>query len=67
MKKLKIAQHDIKRDIHNILCLLKFIRDDKELENSENKIMLMKCLEREESLNLKLDLVSRYLDGGKTI
>ena len=48
MNELINAQHDIKRDLHNILCLLKFIKEDNELSNDDNQKMLDKCLQRED-------------------
>jgi hypothetical protein len=62
MKELIDAQHDIKRDLHNILSLLKFIKEDNELSNNDNQLMLEKCLERENTLNNKVELITKYLN-----
>ena len=62
MNELINAQHDIKRDLHNILCLLKFFKEDNEFANDEIRIMLDKCLQREDELKNKVELITKYLN-----
>ena len=62
MNELINAQHDIKRDLHNILCLLNFIKEDNELSNDDNQKMLDKCLQREDELKNKVELITKYLN-----
>lgn len=64
MENVKVAQHDIKRDFHNLMYLLKFIKEDGELKNSDNIKMLEKCLEREDLISEKLDVVTEFINKG---
>lgn len=62
MSNLRDIQHDIKRDVHNILSLLKYIKEDNEVQGVDNKLMLERCLEREKTLNSKIELISKFID-----
>ncbi|MFP5386736.1 MAG: hypothetical protein ACLGHN_11695 [Bacteriovoracia bacterium] len=50
MKDVQTARHDLKRDIHNILNLLKFIYSEEEIKDPEIKSMLELAIEREEQV-----------------
>ena len=46
----KKLTHNLSKEIHNIMQLLHFIDQDKELTNPENRLILHECLQREDSL-----------------
>lgn len=47
MNDIKTIQHDLKRDVHNLLTLLKFIKEENEVKDPEIKRMLELALNRE--------------------
>lgn len=47
MNDIKVISHDLKRDIHNILSLLKFINKDEEIKDPDLKQMLEMAISRE--------------------
>lgn len=55
MSELHSIQHDLKRDIHNIVNLLKFINSDEEIKDPEIKSMLNMALDREKKIFDSLD------------
>ena len=61
MKYAYQAQHDLKSDIHNVLTLLKFIREDEELQDPTLMTMLEKCLEREGRINQNLETLKETI------
>lgn len=59
MEQILNLQHDLRRDLHNLFNLLKFLKDENEVQDTALKIMLEKNLEREKSINETLDKLSR--------
>ena len=59
MEQIHNLQHDLRRDLHNLFNLLKFLKEENEVQDSELKIMLDKNLEREKSINETLDKLSQ--------
>lgn len=59
MEQILNLQHDLRRDFHNLFNLLKFLKEENEVQDTELKIMLDKNLEREKSINETLDKLSR--------
>ena len=59
MKDMNLIEHDLRRDIHNLLSLLKFIKEEDEIQDSELKIMLEKNLEREQNIYETLGRLSQ--------
>lgn len=47
MKDIRKINHDLKRDIHNILSLLKFINKDEEIKDPDLKQMLEMAISKE--------------------
>lgn len=58
MKDLKTAKHDLKRDLHNILSLLKFIKQVDEVKDPEIKLMLDMALKQESSIHESLETLN---------
>jgi hypothetical protein len=61
MKDIHSIQHDLKRDVHNIMNLLKFIKNEEEIKDPEIRSMLEMVLEREKVIFEKVITVSNYL------
>ncbi len=59
MEQISNIQHDLRRDLHNLFNLLKFLKEEDQIKDAELKIMLDKNLEREKSINETLDKLSR--------
>lgn len=57
MKDIHAIHHDLKRDIHNILSLLKFIESDVEIKDPEIKLLLDMALKRESNISESLDVL----------
>jgi predicted ATP-dependent Lon-type protease len=64
MKDINTIQHDLKRDVHNLLSLLKFIKEDEEIKDPEIKTMLDMALEKENSIHEQLRDLNDFLSGG---
>lgn len=52
MNDIRKIKHDLKRDVHNILSLLKFINNDEEIKDPDLKQMLEMAISKE---NLIID------------
>lgn len=59
MEQILNLHHDLRSDLHNLFNLLKFLKDENEVQDTELKIMLDKNLEREKGINETLDKLSR--------
>jgi hypothetical protein len=58
MEQILNLQHDLRRDLHNLFNLLKFLKEDDQVKDTELKLMLEKNLEREKNINETLDKLS---------
>ncbi|MBG59495.1 MAG: hypothetical protein CMJ16_03455 [Peredibacter sp.] len=65
MENIHNIQHDLKKDIHNILNVLKFIKEDEEIKDPELLLMLNKNLERESDINQSLNTLDEYIGNLK--
>jgi hypothetical protein len=61
MNDINTVQHDLKRDVHNILSLLKFIKSDEEIKDPEIKSMLNMSLDREGLICNQLNELCEYI------
>jgi hypothetical protein len=61
MKDIHSIQHDLKRDVYNIMNLLKFIKNEEDIKDPEIRSMLEMVLEREKVIFEKVITVSNYL------
>lgn len=64
MSDIHSIQHDLKRDIHNIVALLKFIKSDEEIKDPEIRSMLELALGREKTIIDSLNTL--FLNGEKS-
>ncbi len=55
-------QHDLRREFHNMIGILKIINHDLIINDHELKSMLELCLERESEVSVKLDELSLLLE-----
>lgn len=53
--------HDLKRDIHNLLSLLNFIKTDEEIKDPEIREMLELTLQNEKGIKQKLNSLGELL------
>lgn len=58
MEQILNLQHDLRRDLHNLFNLLKFLKEEDQIKDTELKLMLEKNLEREQNVNETLDKLS---------
>jgi predicted ATP-dependent Lon-type protease len=63
MKDINTIQHDLKRDVHNLLSLLKFIKEDEEIKDPEIKTMLDMALEKESTIHQQLNDLNDFFNG----
>lgn len=61
MNSVSAIQHDLRRDIQNILNVLKFVRNDVEIKDEELSSMINYGLSLEQNILEKLDLITRNL------
>lgn len=47
MKDIRKVRHDLKRDVHNIMSLLKFINKDEDIKDPDLKQMLEMAISKE--------------------
>lgn len=55
-------QHDLRREFHNMIGVLKIIKHDRIVEDAELKAMLDMCLGREQDVVKKLDELSSIME-----
>lgn len=63
MKEIRKVRHDLKRDIHNIMSLLKFINKDEEIKDPDLKQMLEMAISREDSIIDGLNQLSKKTEA----
>lgn len=63
MKDIKSVRHDLKRDIHNIMSLLKFINKDEEIKDPDLKQMLEMAIARESLIIDGLNQLSKKTEA----
>lgn len=56
-------QHDLRREFHNMLGILKIIHHERLINDEELKSMLVMCLQREANINLKFEELSGLLES----
>lgn len=59
MSDIRKIKHDLKRDVHNILSLLKFINKDEEIKDPDLKQMLEMAISKEALIIEGLNELSR--------
>lgn len=55
-------QHDLRREFHNMLGILKVIKNESVIKDEELKDMIGLCLGRENDITAKLDELTDYLE-----
>ena len=61
MNTTSVIQHDLRRDIQNILNVLKFVKNDVEINDEELSSMINFGLSLESNILEKLELISKNL------
>lgn len=56
-------QHDLRREFHNMLGLLKIIKKDIIINDDELKTMIDMCLERENNVSSQFEELSNLLES----
>lgn len=62
METSSALQHDLRREFHNMLGVLKIIKHDQIIEDSELKAMLEMCLSREQDVVTKFEELSSLME-----
>lgn len=55
-------QHDLRREFHNMLGILKIIKGEQIIADDELKSMIDLCLEREADVTVKFEKLSTLLE-----
>lgn len=55
-------QHDLRKEFHNILGLIKIIRNESLISDPELKAMIDECLRREDNVSNLLDQLNKVLE-----
>tara|TARA_Y100000768_G_C23983883_1_gene687554 strand:+ start:685 stop:888 length:204 start_codon:yes stop_codon:yes gene_type:complete len=61
MKSINTIQHDLRRDIQNVLNVLKFIKSDVEIKDHELKAMVDVGVNLEDSILTNMDKITKTL------
>lgn len=61
MEQIYAIQHDLKKDVHNLFNLLRFLKEENGIQDEELKMMLEKNLEREKKINESIDQISQTI------
>jgi hypothetical protein len=61
MKEINTIQHDLRRDIQNILSVLKFVKSDVEINDQELKTLLDIGINLEDTVLSNIDEISKVL------
>lgn len=56
-------QHDLRKEFHNILGLIKIIRNENLINEPELKTMIDECLRRESNVSGLLDQLNQSLEA----
>lgn len=56
-------QHDLRREFHNMMGILKIIHNERLINDEELKSMLSLCLQREADINMKFEELSEYMES----
>lgn len=56
-------QHDLRREFHNMLGILKIIKHENVLQDEELKSMVELCLERESDVTQKFEELTELLEN----
>jgi len=65
MSHINEVQHDLRRDFHNMMSLIKFIHEEKLTTDEDISKMLKLCLEREENTIGNLNKISKFISENK--
>lgn len=57
-----LIQHDLRREFHNMLGLLKIIKSEQIIADDELKSMIDLCLEREADVTVKFEELTTLLE-----
>lgn len=55
-------QHDLRREFHNMLGILKIIKNEQVIKDEELEAMMNVCLQRETEVTEKFEELSRLLE-----
>lgn len=55
MSDIREIKHDVSRDIHNVMSLLRFINNEVEIKDKDIKSMLEMAIDREPELITKIN------------
>jgi len=56
-------KHDLKRDVHNLINLLKFIKEDEVIKDPDLKTMLEIALQKENAIHKQLNDINEFVNG----
>ena len=56
-------KHDLKRDVHNLINLLKFIKEDEVIKDPDLKTMLEIALQKENAIHQQLNDINEFVNG----
>ena len=59
MSEINIIKHDVSRDVHNVMSLLRFINSEVEIKDKDIKSMLETAIDREPEL---IDKINKLTD-----
>lgn len=62
MEESSSVQHDLRREFHNMLGILKIIKHEDVIQDKELKAMIELCLKRETDVTARLEELSRLLE-----
>lgn len=57
------VQHDLRREFHNMLGILKIIKHEDVIQDKELKAMIELCLDREEDVTLKFEELTEIMEN----
>jgi hypothetical protein len=56
------VQHDLRREFHNMLGILKIIKHEDVIQDQELKTMIELCLQREKDVTQKFDELTELME-----
>jgi hypothetical protein len=58
MEEVLALHHDLRKDIHNVFSLLRFLKEENQIKDEDLRFMLEKNLEREKNVQTILEKLS---------
>lgn len=62
LMELGTIQHDLRREFHNMLGILKIIKHEQVIKDAELEAMVDLCLQRESGVTEKFEELSKHLE-----